>query len=350
MRLSLRVSLPLTIPILAASALAVLPPTAAAADGSCLPTPTLTVTHITVTTVQNGPEFDGTGEVTVESNGPGFDLTATDQTGYVYDEFGSADSTHHATIYDFGPGRFGPGDTRTYQLELHPYDSNACYDADTGAGDGTQIITKTLTVTYYVVGEGGEAMIDGAIVPGSNPETPIPDAPTPAITGTVRVGEALTCSATVPAHDSVKYKWYVAGSQVGSGHSYTPAPADYNKALTCGATGYNNAVKPGPEGKSSSSNVAVGRPLTATSKPAFDGETRSGGHLRVTHGTWSPKATSYKYQWYVGKKKLKGATSSSIKVPKSAIGKWVYARVTAIAPSGYTNGAVKVRVFQKIPF
>ncbi|HWC34324.1 MAG TPA: hypothetical protein VG650_05790 [Mycobacteriales bacterium] len=351
MRRNLRVSQLLTVPILAGAAFAATPPitAAAASDASCLPTPTLTVTHLTVTTVQNGPEFDGSGEVTVESNGPGFDLTATDQTGFVYDEMGSSDSTHQATIYDFGPGRFGPGDTRTYQLELHPDDSNACYDADTGVGDGTQTITKTLTVTYYVVGQGGEGMIDGATVPGSDPETPIPGAPTPAITGTVRVGEALTCSATVPAHDSVGYKWYVAGTQVGSGHSYTPAVADYKKALTCGATGYNNAVKPGPVGKTDPVEVGLGAPVKSTNRPGLDGDTRSGGVVRIGfHGDWSPKATSYSYQWFVGAKKIKGATSKRFKIPKSAIGKHVSVVVTASAP-GHQDGHVSVKTL-KIPF
>ncbi len=49
----------------------------------------------------------------------------------------------------------------------------------------------------------------------------------------------------------------------------------------------------------------------------------------VSKGKWSPKATSYKYQWYIGSKKIKHATHSSLKLKKADAGKKLSCVVTA---------------------
>ncbi len=320
--------------------LAAIASAAPAAAATACGAPSVTVSHITVSSEENGPEFDGVADITLQTSDPGGALTVSDSSGVVGDDSDDPATTRQVSVDYFKPGGSPGGDVVSYQIAF-TQDPNAC----TSPGTATQ----TLVVTYYKSGEGGEGTVNGAVVDGSTPETPIPAAPTPVIAGVVRVGEALTCSATVPSHGSMGYKWYVAGTQVATGHAYTPAVADYRKALNCGATGYNNAHKPGPTATTAPVTVALGAPLKSTNAPGLDGETRSGGVVRVGfHGDWSPKATAYSYQWFVGTKKIKGATAKRFKIPKSAIGKHVSVRVTASAP-GYHHGHVTVKTL-KIPF
>ena len=59
------------------------------------------------------------------------------------------------------------------------------------------------------------------------------------------------------------------------------------------------------------------------------GAAKVGTKESVTKGKWSPKATSYKYQWYIGSKKIKHATKSSLKLTKKDAGKKLTCVVTA---------------------
>jgi hypothetical protein len=69
--------------------------------------------------------------------------------------------------------------------------------------------------------------------------------------------------------------------------------------------------------------------LTNTAKPKLSGSHKAGKKEKVSKGSWSPKATSYSYQWYLGSKKIKKATKSSITLKTSEVGKKLSCRVTA---------------------
>jgi hypothetical protein len=69
--------------------------------------------------------------------------------------------------------------------------------------------------------------------------------------------------------------------------------------------------------------------LANTAKPKLSGAHKAGKKEKVSKGSWSPKATSYSYQWYLGSKKIKKATKSSITLTKSEAGKKLSCRVTA---------------------
>jgi hypothetical protein len=69
--------------------------------------------------------------------------------------------------------------------------------------------------------------------------------------------------------------------------------------------------------------------LANTKKPTPSGPHKVGKQETVSKGSWSPKATSYSYQWYLGSKKIKKATHSSLKLTKSEAGKKLSCTVTA---------------------
>ena len=47
----------------------------------------------------------------------------------------------------------------------------------------------------------------------------------------------------------------------------------------------------------------------ATTKPYLYGNHVHGQYEYANHGVWSPVATSYLYQWYLGTTKISGATA-----------------------------------------
>jgi hypothetical protein len=56
---------------------------------------------------------------------------------------------------------------------------------------------------------------------------------------------------------------------------------------------------------------------------------KAGTKELVSKGKWSPKATSFRYQWFLGSKKIKHATKSSLKLTSSGVGKKLSCVVTA---------------------
>jgi hypothetical protein len=74
--------------------------------------------------------------------------------------------------------------------------------------------------------------------------------------------------------------------------------------------------------------------LKNTSKPKLTSHNPNhaavaGTKERVSKGKWSPKATSFSYQWFLGSKKIKHATKSSLELKSSEAGKKLSCVVTA---------------------
>jgi hypothetical protein len=162
-----------------------------------------------------------------------------------------------------------------------------------------------------------------------------PVATPPTISGKVAVGSKVTCKEAPAAGATITYSWHVSGKKVASGASYTIPGSAYKKKLTCTA-----AVKAGGStstATSKASTVALGAPLKATKKPKISGAAKVGKTVKVSHGSWSPKASGYSYQWFAGSKAIKHATKSSLKLKKPQKGKKVTCRVTAHR-TGYASG------------
>jgi hypothetical protein len=80
--------------------------------------------------------------------------------------------------------------------------------------------------------------------------------------------------------------------------------------------------------------------------PTLAGDHRVGTRAKVSRGTWSPKASSYTYRWFVGDARIRHASRRSLRLTASERGKRITCRVTAHR-KGYRNGSAmtnRVRV------
>ena len=174
---------------------------------------------------------------------------------------------------------------------------------------------------------------------------------TPVITGTVAVGSTVKVSAGswVPAATSYTYQWRANGSAIrgASGSSYPVAAAVLGKRLTVSVTAIRSGHQPGASTSAASATVAKGKAPAASRKPAITGTAKVGRTVKVSAGTWSPKADSYRYEWRLGGKLVKGATKASLKLTSSMRDKkltvTVIARRTGHADGKATGKAVTVR-------
>ncbi|WP_420112662.1 hypothetical protein [Pseudactinotalea sp.] len=164
-------------------------------------------------------------------------------------------------------------------------------------------------------------------------------APTPRVSGTVRVGNKLTAvTGSWTAGTRFTYQWYVAGKPVSgqTGASFTPRPADVGKTVTVRVTGALSGYTTVSKTSGATAKVAKGVfPKKPT--PTISGTVRTGMTLRVVPETWSPSAT-LRYQWRVDGKAVPGATSSTYKVRTADRGKRITVTVTA-SRSGYTTAS-----------
>ncbi|HTW21298.1 MAG TPA: hypothetical protein VME70_13930 [Mycobacteriales bacterium] len=258
---------------------------------------------------QYNPVPDGVPAAVTASGHPFVVGTAQDfsMSDYIGEYPNNLTDSGYADLYEIRLFTQGPGQ------EFNP----AAYDrvdieVNSGAG------------TWSVVYPGAAPTLDGKVT----------------VSGTVRVGEKVTCHATFTGATSVSYRW-LADSKAISGatkSTYTVAAAEYKKSLACRATGTNSGGS--TPGTSTAKKVALGAALKATTKPKLSGPHKAGKTEKVSKGKWSPSASSYSYQWYANGKKIKHATKSSLKIPSSDKGKKLTCKVIA-AQKGYANGGAK---------
>lgn len=159
----------------------------------------------------------------------------------------------------------------------------------------------------------------------------------PTIIGTAQVGNRLTASpgqwSPVAAYS---YQW-LAGDKAVSGatkSTYTPTPTDIGKRLavrvSVASAGYTTVT----EKSATTALVAAGR-LAVTTAPSVTGTAQVGVPLTAAPGTWSPTPT-LTYQWLIGGRAVKGATSNRYTPAPADLGKSVQVKVTATR-TGYTT-------------
>lgn len=73
-----------------------------------------------------------------------------------------------------------------------------------------------------------------------------------------------------------------------------------------------------------------------TAAPMISGDARVGTRLTASAGTWTPAASSVKYQWFANGQPIKGATKSSVALGKGRVGQVLSVQTTA-ARSGYND-------------
>jgi hypothetical protein len=165
-----------------------------------------------------------------------------------------------------------------------------------------------------------------------------PQAKVPTVTGRVRVGAKDTCVEAAPPEEATSFAWQVDGKQVATGETYKVATSAYRKDLTCSAS---VSMGSGPQDTATSKRlkVARGRALKAEQPPTLSGRDQVGRRETAVHGSWTPTATSYTYQWYLGSKKIPHATRKSLRLTAAEQGRRISCRVRAHR-TGYTSHAV----------
>jgi|GEM_PF-1746311 len=168
---------------------------------------------------------------------------------------------------------------------------------------------------------------------------PFATAPTPKITGTLKVGRTLAASAGAwsPTPATLTYQWKANGKAIAGATKRTHVVTSANVGtrltvtVTASAAGYTTTAR------TSAKTATVVRPFTKAPTPRISGTAQVGKKLTAVAGTWSPKPTKLAYQWKADGKTIKGATKSTYVIASSLAGKRITVTVTA-TKSGWTTG------------
>jgi surface antigen len=170
-------------------------------------------------------------------------------------------------------------------------------------------------------------------------DVPLVNTAPPTVTGTPRVGSVLTASngAWNPSSVSVKYQWRANGANIAgaTANTLTPSLAQQGKTLTVQVT----ASKLGyPATSVVTATTAVVQPgvISNTVAPTITGDAVVDATLTASPGQWNPAPDTLSYQWLADASPLEGATTSTLTIDPSLIGKALSVTVTA-SKSGYTN-------------
>lgn len=163
----------------------------------------------------------------------------------------------------------------------------------------------------------------------------------PVISGTVKVGNTLSCSTgtwTSPTSITYSYLWLRDGVPIGgaTSSSYLLVSADYNTEITCQVTATNS------DGSTPATSDAVGPVIEAnpvnTVAPVASGYVYAGKTLSCTTGTWTSSTTpTYAYQWKRNGTNISGETSSTHLVVTADEGQSITCEVTATNSGGSTS-------------
>ncbi|WP_433792869.1 FlgD immunoglobulin-like domain containing protein [Actinoplanes sp. CA-252034] len=163
----------------------------------------------------------------------------------------------------------------------------------------------------------------------------------PSVSGTVRVGSTVRVAAGTwsPAATGYAYQWYANGAAIkgATGTAYQITAGVLGKRLTVRVTASRAGHPSGSSSSASSAVVARGPAAKATARPKVTGKAKVGRTVRAAAGSWSPKADSYRYEWRLNGKLIKGATAATLKLKSSMRGKKL--TVTVIArKAGHLDG------------
>jgi hypothetical protein len=167
----------------------------------------------------------------------------------------------------------------------------------------------------------------------------------PKVTGTAKVGAKVTATpgswSATPA--SYTYQWKADGTAVSgaTAASYTIPASVVGKKLTVTVIAADGGWQSGTA-TSAAVTVAKGDVPKATKLPVISGTAKVGRTLKTTNGTWSPAATSCKYQWYADGKAVTGATKSSLVLKPAQKGKKITVKVIALR-AGHQDGSAVSR-------
>jgi hypothetical protein len=186
-----------------------------------------------------------------------------------------------------------------------------------------------------------------AFLSSTSPVTTFVVAGPASVIGTKKVGSTITCSSASTPGATKAYVWYRGTTMSSITTSTLKLPASwYNYTVKCAVKTTHNAVTVTQTSPTSTTKVAAGTALKYTKRPYITGTLHVARTLTCNHGTWSPTATSYKYQWYRSGTVLSGRTASTYKTVTADKGRTMTCKVTALK-TGYHSG-VATSVGKKI--
>ena len=191
-----------------------------------------------------------------------------------------------------------------------------------------QILSAVGYAPMTVCSEQLGPVTDGVVV------GPISPAPTPRLSGTARVGTALTVTLGIWDPDAtVTWQWLVGGVPVdrGTRSRFIPLPTDVGRRVTFLVT----ATKGAAEVTRSVTSAAVAKGRLVSSVPRIRGTAKVGRLLKVVVGTWTG-GTRLTYAWFANGKRVAKAHGTSLKLRRAMKGKRITVRVTGAKP-GYAT-------------
>lgn len=157
------------------------------------------------------------------------------------------------------------------------------------------------------------------------------------ITGTARVGGTITCNASTGGTRT--YLWKKNGVSTGVTAASVAVPASWlNASVSCDLT---STKAPTSVTRSSAAvKITVGVAPVAKVKPKVLGITKVGRRLTCSPGSWSPAASSYKYQWLRSGRPIAGKVAKTYRTVARDRGKLISCKVTALR-TGHLSGVAK---------
>jgi hypothetical protein len=240
----------------------------------------------------------------------------------------SGDLTFNDYIGEFPNNLTATGYQNLYEMRIY---TAGALPADTTVYDRVDIQVDTVAGTWQVV------------YPA--PVSPPTVKSAAKISGAVRLGSTVSCVAAFNGATSTTYSWLVnnAAAKSATKKTFAIPAADFGKKLSCKATGTNGGGS--LSSTSPQSVVKAGGPLHKVKAPVLFSKHKHNAAVKgtfefVRHGTWSPAATKYHYQWYVNGKAIKHATASKYKIPGADVGKKLSCKVTA-SRTHWASGSAK---------
>lgn len=164
--------------------------------------------------------------------------------------------------------------------------------------------------------------------------------PAPTISGIVRVGSKVTARpGTWTSGTTFSYRWYASGQPISGATSvsYTPTASVKGKTLKVRVTGTKSGYATTSR---TSAGVTVKAGVFTAARPRIKGQIRTGATVTVSRGTWTPSASTYRYQWRIDGVAIRGATGTRLTIPSTYAGRKLSVTVKG-SRSGYTTKAVR---------
>ncbi len=200
------------------------------------------------------------------------------------------------------------------------------------AGDVGKVITVKVTGTktgYATVTK--ESVATAAVELGDLTFSPVPTiSGTPSLGATLTAGPGVWDSGTV-----LSYAWHVDGTapEVSVSPTYAPGVADVGRTVTVTVTGTKAGYHSVTRTSAATSPVQPGSLADNQCVLSLSGKAKVGKKLAVKLSA-CPQGATLRYQWYAGKKVIKGAHGAKLRLKAKYAGKRIGVLVTVAVP-GY---------------